>query len=119
MTGSPQHIPEEMVRAGAIALNGGHERHALDRWEREVRCVLEGALAGRAVIDLPEPDDSNDTLGGLAEWSLPNDTIGIDQDIPGRPVYSEAIGAHLSVDEALAEGAALIAAARTARRLAT
>lgn len=30
-------IPEEMVRAGALALNDGHERHAMARWGNQVR----------------------------------------------------------------------------------
>lgn len=45
-TGTPVEVTDDMVRRGAIALNGGHERHAVDRWGAEARCVLEGALGG-------------------------------------------------------------------------
>lgn len=81
--------------------------------------AMRGWLVDRTIVYLPEPDDNTDRLeGATAQWSLPYDVIGVYPDT-SRPIYSWAIGGHLSADEAEAEGTALIAAARLWRQRAS
>lgn len=71
-------IPEEMVEAGARALavaegrlDGPRPYHL-----KEARVALSAALAGRTVLDLPNPDERQDECGVMAgTWHLRDVTV--------------------------------------------
>ena len=68
-------ITEEMIEAGARSLTDDVDRGMgpdHQQWIRErARNVLEAALAGRTVIELPDPDKREDECGVMAAtWHL-------------------------------------------------
>jgi hypothetical protein len=105
-------ITDEMLRAGTAAMWGSPERNAA----KIARMVLEAALAGRTVVDLPEPDGR--TYGGSVRWDASARRIIAKVDEQGRP-FIRIDGQIWLVGEAESVGLALVAAAREAQRQAT
>jgi hypothetical protein len=68
---------EKYVEPAAVAMNGGHQRHAVDRWGPEVHTVLD------AVGPLIAGDSRNeafkeiaDEMGLCTDWQLDDPRIG-------------------------------------------
>lgn len=119
----PSGITEDTIEkaARAYAKIEGHDYDAVSAGNRmafygAAGAILEAALAGRAVVDLPEPDAVDHA--GNPIWNLTvagNDvTVCVDE---GKPMVS-ALSPCDPADLAEAYGLALIAGARAARRMA-
>lgn len=100
-------ITDEMLRAGTAVMWGSPERDA----SKIARMVLEAALAGHAVVDLPEPDGYDRwAKEHIAVLAYPTgSTLGEVELIVG------GTGQGMSADRAEALGLMLMAAARRSR----
>lgn len=121
-------IPEEMVEKAAAKLEQGHGLSFRDltldqrrlRLRGEARAVLSAALAGRQVVDLPEPDEIYDATAE-GRWYTPPDSdsaMTAYLNANGTPEVVTADDDYWSPDDLERDGLARIAAARYARRLA-
>jgi hypothetical protein len=103
-------ITDEMIRAGAAAMWGSPERDAM----KISRMVLGAALAGRVVVDLPNPD-GEDADGPYWMGSRSAIQADVEHGVPiVRTEYED-----YEADAAEADALARLAAVREARRLAT
>jgi hypothetical protein len=112
-------ITEEMVVAGADVID---PTHAFASTKRTVREVLEAALVGRTVVQLPEPDGEDSD--GDPSWSLRSKggevVAYLEEGAQPHVTAFDLRGSEgAPADVAEAYGLAMIAAARTARRLAS
>ena len=112
------NITEEMIRKAAAALKKGTVDNAdmgTGYWGKQAEVALRAALAGYTVTRLPDADGVDD---GVYVWALPSGEVQASQGA-GEGLIYEAHGDYLLPDEGEQYGAVLIAAARTARRLAS
>jgi hypothetical protein len=119
---NPNITPDMIERAAAALKTGNIFGHAGPKgyWAAQAEVALTAALAGRTVVDLPEPD-TTDSEGDPA-WTVPG-VIADEQDHVVAYVHhgKPLISAITSPDDPFAVEAyalALMAAARTSRRLA-
>lgn len=120
-------LTEEMLERAARAFTGAYDSVPRDirAWakgdiETMVRAALSAALAGRTVVDLPEPVDvitEPFDAPSYAHWDVDSYVVTavVFRDGPRVNVRG---GPLMYPDEAEKRGATLIAAAQTARRLA-
>jgi hypothetical protein len=120
LTGNtPPGITDEMIEAGArsLAAEKGWDFYGEfvhERMRDDARNVLVAALAGRTVVDLPEPAEVRDDA---SFWRVEGRRIAASVDGCGNPLVLVDSQIWL-VGETEAVGLALVAAAREARRLA-
>lgn len=120
---TPVEVSEEMVERAARSL-ADHIDMGLpvpDYLRHYARGAVEAALAGRVVVQLPEPSDiDTGQHGGLrpvARWVVHDFEVSA-VNTPSGPHVNVRGGAYLRAEQAERRAGALLAAAGEARRLA-
>lgn len=118
--GQTPDVSAEMVAAGAKAIAGLIFTRAYQNSSNKhvdlAHAAITGALAGRTVVELPEPDGR--TWTGWSMWDAEARHVEARVDPQGRP-FVRCEDRMWLVSEAEAVGLALVAAAREALRLAS
>ena len=113
-------IPEEMVEKAARALLRSWDDADEDTQAQACSAAedaLSAALAGRQVVVLPEPDESPERRGHIADWCPATWEIVAHLAYDGDPMVDDD-DRMFTAGFAEQHGLALIAAARAARRYA-
>lgn len=120
--GAPDtHITEDMVLLAARAIAATSFTNEFGESKNKhivlARAALAAALAGRAVVELPEPN-SDESYEGDPIWTNRNgDYVFAYHDSVVGPIVDLSNGERVGPDSAEEDAAILLAAARVARRL--
>jgi hypothetical protein len=112
-------ITNEMIEAGArsLAAEKGWDFYGdvvHERMRDDARSVLEAALAGRTVVELPEPDGVDDHG---PTWSLPGVGVAVSLAVVDGQAFVSALGPADPVDFAEWYALRVLAAVREVRSL--